>query len=125
LCEAIDMGTRFLATVRSERGMSRIAADEALARRVVAVSPAEPTRRLLAAVLEETARTSPCEVTRAAINVILHLSESRPADGVEPARSVGLLNAAIHRASCLGGQVDPDMVFAVQCSQWPEELKEN
>ena len=126
LCDAIDMGVRFLATVRSERGLSQIASDEALARRVVAVDLGEPTRRVVAQVLEEIARTSPCEVTPAAINVILHLSETRAVDGVEPARSVGLLTAAIHRASYLGGQVvDPDMIFAVQSSRWPEDIKEN
>ena len=125
LCDAIDMGVRFLATVRSERGMVQIATDDALARRVVAVNLTEPPRCVVAKVLTNIARTSPCKVTEAAINVILHLSESRAADGVEPARSVGLLNAAIHRASCLGGQVDPDMIFAVQSSQWPEEIQEN
>lgn len=125
LCDAIDMGMRFLATVRSEQGLSQIAGDEALARRVVAVNLDEPTRRVVASVLQEIALTSPCKVTQAAINVILHLSETREADGVEPARSVGLLNAAIHRATCLGGQVDPDMIFAVQSSQWPEVIQEN
>jgi len=124
LCDAIDDGLRLLATCRSERALSQLQWMEGVARRILPVYVGTPDRRTVQQMLEGLAAEAPVPVEPTAVHATLRLAyDACPEEG-EPARSIGLLAAAIARAGWHGGRVDPDAIFAVPQPQWPERLEE-
>jgi len=119
LCDALDRGLRLLATVRSESALGRLRDDEATARRVVAVHVPPPDTSQTIEVLKRLAQGGQIEVTLAAIETAVRITDGR--GSAQPAAAIGLLGAALAEASWAGrSQIGPDDVVAVLESQWPE-----
>jgi hypothetical protein len=121
LCESLDRGLAFIATVASTTLLHRLTTHGAVARRLVAVRVEEAPRQAAAAVLETFAKKSPIPVAPAAIQVALNMADQ--VIGAQPAASLGLLAAGIARAAWKGDAacVTPDDVLDTPPSQWPEE----
>jgi len=118
-CGALDRGLKLLATARSEAALGRLARDEALARRLLAV-PVEPLdREGTGDALVHLARASGMEADPTVVQATLNLAAKR--GGAEPAASLGLLGSAIADAAWRGGrEIHPDDIFAAPRGEWPE-----
>ncbi len=121
LCEAIDSGLRFLATMRSQKGAVQLAQDESFVRRILPVRVPQPSAKQVRRVLERISNDSAIRVQPAAIESILGLSRRYGEAICEPAWSIGILSAAISQAEWYGAsQVDPDSVYSVLRPEWPK-----
>lgn len=120
LCDAIDNGVHFLASVRKPASAARLAKDMSIARRLLAVKVEEPSPEEILKVLRQISQGSPVKVQPSAIQAILSLSQRELANSSEPAASVSLLSAAICQAGWKKTQVDPDLVYSILKGQWPE-----
>jgi len=121
LCEAMDGGLRFLATVRSENATALLAQDEPIVRRIVSIRVPTPSAKHVKEALIQIAHESHARVQPAAIESIVSLSRRYGEAICEPAWSVGMLSSAITQAQWHGSpQVDPDTVYSVLKSEWPQ-----
>lgn len=120
LCDAIDNGLHFLASVRTPAFVTRLAKDMSIVRRLLAVKVEEPSPQEISKVLQQISQRSRVKVQPSAIQAILSLSQRELANGSEPASSISLLSAAICQAKWKETQVDPDLVYSILKGQWPE-----
>lgn len=120
LCDAIDNGLHFIASVRNSASATHLAKDKSIVRRLIAVKVEEPSFEDILRVLRQISQRSPVKVQPSAIQAILSLSQRELTNGGEPASSIGLLSAAISQAEWKKTQVDPDLVYSMIKGQWPE-----